>query len=72
MNNVVLVHGAFVDVLAGRVSTRSSGETATVSALFEIQQLSLEDEVAVTNRTLKALDGPTNPRRPLLRRSGDH
>jgi hypothetical protein len=70
MNNVVLVHGAFVD---------GSGWEGAYKVLrrdgysdSKIQQLSLEDDVAVTNRILTAQDGPTNPRRPLLRRSGDH
>ena len=59
MNNIVLVHGGFVDGAGWEgVYNILKGDGYSVS-IVQNPTISLEDEVAVTKRTLETQDGPT-------------
>jgi len=72
MKNIVLVHGGFVDGAGWEGVYKILKQDGYSVSIVQNPTISLEDDVAVTNRTHTAQDGPTNPRRPLLRRRGDH
>jgi hypothetical protein len=70
MNNIVLVHGAFVDGSGWEGVYKILRRDGYSVSIVQNPTVSLEDDVAVTKRTLAVRT--YNPRRPLLRRSGDH
>jgi pimeloyl-ACP methyl ester carboxylesterase len=58
LKNVVLVHGGLWTGRVGKASTTLSRRTATTCRSSRIPTTSLADDVAVTKRTLAALNGP--------------
>ena len=72
INNIVLVHGAFVDGSGWEGVYKILRRDGYSVSIVQNPTISLEDDVAVTKRTLAAQDGTYNPRRPFLRRSRDH
>src|SRR5216684_4292381 len=58
MNNIVLVHGGFVDGSGWEGVYRTLKRDGYAVAIVQNPTLSLADDVAVTKRTLAAQDGP--------------
>ncbi len=58
MKNVVLVHGGFVDGAGWEGVYRILRKDGYTVSIVQNPTVSLEDDVAVTRRTLAALDGP--------------
>ena len=59
MNNIVLVHGAFVDGSGWEGVYKILRRDGYSVSIVQNPTISLEDDVAVTKRTLAAQDGPT-------------
>ena len=59
MNNIVLVHGAFVDGSGWAGVYKILRRDGYSVSIVQNPTISLEDDVAVTKRTLAAQDGPT-------------
>src|SRR5437879_12697262 len=59
MKNVVLVHGGFVDGSGWEGVYRILKKDGYNVSIVQNPTISLEDDVAVTKRTLAAQDGPT-------------
>src|SRR5213596_66063 len=59
MNNIVLVHGGFVDGSGWESVYQILKEDGYNVSIVQNPTISLEDDVAVTKRTLAAQDGPT-------------
>ena len=59
MNNIVLVHGGFVDGSGWEGVYRTLKKDGYNVSIVQNPTLSLADDVAVTKRTLAAQDGPT-------------
>ena len=59
MNNIVLVHGAFVDGSGWESIYKILRRDGYSVSIVQNPTISLEDDVAVTKRTLAAQDGPT-------------
>jgi pimeloyl-ACP methyl ester carboxylesterase len=59
MNNIVLVHGGFVDGAGWEGVYRILKRDGYSVSIVQNPTISLEDDVAVTKRTLTAQDGPT-------------
>jgi len=59
MNNIVLVHGAFVDGSGWEGVYKILRRDGYSVSIVQNPAISLEDDVAVTKRTLAAQDGPT-------------
>ena len=58
MNNIVLVHGGFVDGSGWEGVYKTLKKDGYNVSIVQNPTLSLEDDVAVTKRTLAAQDGP--------------
>ena len=58
MNNIVLVHGAFVDGSGWEGVYKILKRDGYSVSIVQNPTISLEDDVAVTKRTLGAQDGP--------------
>src|SRR2546427_3225891 len=58
MNNIVLVHGGFVDGSGWEGVYRTLKKDGYNVSIVQNPTLSLADDVAVTKRTLALLDGP--------------
>jgi pimeloyl-ACP methyl ester carboxylesterase len=58
MNNIVLVHGGFVDGSGWEGVYRSLKKKGYNVSIVQNPTLSLADDVAVTKRTLASQDGP--------------
>src|SRR5882672_5156486 len=58
MNNIVLVHGGFVDGSGWEGVYRNLKKKGYKVSIVQNPTLSLADDVAVTKRTLAGLDGP--------------
>src|ERR1700757_2512744 len=58
MNNIVLVHGAFVDGSGWEGVYKILRRDGYSVGIVQNPTISLEDDVAVTKRTLAAQDGP--------------
>jgi pimeloyl-ACP methyl ester carboxylesterase len=58
MNNIVLVHGAFVDGSGWEGVYKILRRDGYSVSIVQNPTISLEDDVAVTKRTLAAQDGP--------------
>src|SRR6201981_3968151 len=58
MNNIVLVHGGFVDGSGWESGYQILKEHAYNVSIVQNPTISLEDDVAVTRRILAAQDGP--------------
>src|SRR5437016_11045784 len=58
MNNIVLVHGGFVDGYGWEGVYRTLKKNGYNVSIVQNPTLSLADDVAVTKRTLAAQDGP--------------
>src|ERR1700688_1639565 len=58
MNNIVLVHGGFVDGSGWEGVYRTLKKDGYNVSIVQNPTLSLEDDVAVTKRILAAQDGP--------------
>src|SRR5215470_8513118 len=59
MNNIVLVHGGFVDGAGWEGVYKILKRDGYSVSIVQNPTISLEDDVAVTKRTLAAQDGPT-------------
>ena len=59
MNNIVLVHGAFVDGSGWEGVYKILRRDGYSVSIVQNPTISLEDDVAVTKRTLAGQDGPT-------------
>ena len=59
MNNIVLVHGAFVDGSGWEGVYKILRRDGYSVSIVQNPTISLKDDVAVTKRTLAAQDGPT-------------
>ncbi len=70
--NVVLVHGGFVDGSGWEGVYDLLKKDGYEVSVVQNPTLSLEDDVAATKRVIDAQDETGDPRRPFLRRSGDH
>ncbi len=71
MNNIVLVHGGFVDGSGWESIYQILKDDGYNVSVVQNPTISLKDDVAVTKRVLSP-ERACNSRRPLLRRSGDH
>src|ERR1700737_4158295 len=58
MNNIVLVHGGFVDGSGWEGVYRTLKKDGSNVSIVQNPTLSLADDVAVTKRTLASQDGP--------------
>ena len=72
MNNIVLVHGAFVDGSGWEDVYKILRRDCYSVSIVQNPTISLDDDVAVTKRTLAAQDGPTILVGHSYARSGDH
>ena len=59
MNNIVLVHGAFVDGSGWEGVYKILRRDGYSVSIVQNPTISLQDDVAATKRTLAAQDGPT-------------
>ena len=59
VNNIVLVHGGFVDGSGWESVYQILKQDGYRVSVVQNPTISLEDDVAVTRRTLSAQDGPT-------------
>ena len=72
MNNIVLVHGGFVDGSGWEGVYRNLKKDGYNVSIVQNPTLSLADDVAVTKRALAFAGRTCNSRRPFLWWSGDH
>ena len=72
IRNIILVHGAFVDGSGWADVYKALKKEGYAVSIVQNPTVSLTEDVAATKRAIAALAGPSDARRPLVRRSGDH